>query len=76
MTKSTKRQTKYRDADPRDCCGYCQYYRGGACSLVEGRILPYKICKLYKPFKNPRHGQYSIVKKQTKTPTDDWAAGE
>ena len=72
--KSTKTQAKYQDGSPKNCCGYCTMYEGGTCSAVEGPISPYKICKLYKPYKNPRRGQYSIVKKVTATTSDDWAS--
>ena len=72
--KKSKVETKYRDGSPKNLCGYCVYYRGGACSLVEGKISPYKICNLYKPYKNPLHGTYSIVKRATATASDDWAS--
>jgi hypothetical protein len=70
--KTPKPQAEYRGGSPQDCCGYCMYYTGGACTMVEGRISPFQICKFYKPFKNPYKGQYSIVKKATATPVDDW----
>jgi hypothetical protein len=74
MAKVSQKAAGYTDGSPKNLCGYCQMYRGGACSMVEGRISPYKICKkFYKPFKNPRYNQYSIVKRVTPTPTDDWA---
>ena len=71
---STKKQVRYKDGSPKNLCGYCTNYTGGACKVVEGPISPYKICVLYKPYKNPLHGTYSIVKRATLTASDDWAS--
>lgn len=70
---STKQQARYKDGSPKNCCGYCTKYIGGACKAVEGPISPYKICIMYKPYSNPRRNLYSIVLKKTATKSDDWS---
>lgn len=81
MAKVSQKEAGYQDGSPKNCCGYCTMYLGSgsearkpSCSAVEGPISPYMICrKYYKPFKNPRRGEFSILRKRTPTPTDDWA---
>jgi hypothetical protein len=72
--KQSKAQAQYQDGSPKNCCGYCVHYSGGTCRKVEGAISPYKICNLYKPYRNPRRGLYSIVEKVTAATSDDWTS--
>jgi hypothetical protein len=30
-------------------CGFCRFYRGGACAIVAGRIPPYGWCRFFRP---------------------------
>lgn len=55
--KASKSLANYVDRSPMRQCRDCEYYRSGACTLVEGKIAPQGSCRWFEKMKAAPKGK-------------------